>query len=175
MARQPLDELRTYITMLPIQKHRLDDELEVQADIMYRISENVVRRTSAANALKNELEKLDAVIISELKASGTKGAVSVLSGAAKGDKEREQLYDRYQVAVVDQQRWEGLLESWRARGFALTTLANLYSANYFSPTSTYDSSKKEPTYEELRKDVESKRAGQQSRTSTRRKLNLTEE
>ncbi len=157
--------------MLRINKHRLDDELELQAELMYWISEHLVKITSQTAHLKNELEKLDAVIISELKESGQKGAANLLAGKAKEDPERESTWMRYQVSLADQMKWEYMLEAWRSRGFALTGLGNLYSANYFSPTSVGSTSTKESSqesYEQLRERISEKRTSSDSKS--RRKV-----
>lgn len=130
-----LDDIKTYQKMLAIQKHRLDDELEMQGEILHRISEQVVKAKSRALAAKDELDRIEGKIYSESKEDSPKATVPELQGLTLRDPERITVWNKYQLARHEQEDWEGLHEAWRSRGFALRALVDLRLANYYTSDS----------------------------------------
>lgn len=159
-----MSTLEQYRNMLYVNKHRLDDELEIQPDIMGRISMQVVTRNSRMLTSKEELAKIEGRIGEELKEDDAKLTVALLDAKIKRDPERIRAWQAYLTARADHENWLGLLEAWRQKGYSLKTLADLYAAQYFSLNSTGTSErqiKREEDGNELRSAL--RRAGQRDR------------
>ena len=122
-------------TMLHIHKHRLDDELEIQPQMNEAIATELAaaqRRTSEA---KDRLSKHEADLRTDLWESSEKVTVAQVEAAVIRDRKRQELRKQFIECEEDQTRWQGLYEAWKQRGFAIKTLADLYSSQYFSPDS----------------------------------------
>jgi hypothetical protein len=124
-----------YRTMLPVLKHRLDDELEIQAQIMEQISSETVRFNVRMLECKLALDKVEARLTAELKDDDPKMTVAVIDGKVKRDPEREAAWKAYINALGEHGRWVGLQEAWRAKGFSIKGLGDLYAAQYFQLSS----------------------------------------
>lgn len=127
--------LSNYRTMLAVNRHRLDDELEIQADIMDRISQEVVARNTAFLAAKEQLAATEGRLTMSIKDQDAKATVAVIEAQVRADNGRTRDWRALQTAREDLESWQGLLESWRQRGFSIKTLADLYTANYFQTDS----------------------------------------
>lgn len=133
-----LDKIETYQRMMRIQKHRLDDELEIQAELLHKISECVVLAKSRAISAKDELDRLEGEIYSDAKEDNPKATVPELQGITLRDADRIKLWQKYQIARHDQEAWEGLHEAWKSRGFAIRSLVDLRLASYYTTESRGD-------------------------------------
>ena len=133
-----MNDLSTYRGMLRIEKHRLDDELEKQAEYLHRISECVVLAKSEALNAKDELDRLEGQIYSDSKLDYPKATVPELHGITLKDPDRIKLWQKYQAARHKQEDWEGLHDAWKSRGFALRALVDLRLANYYTSDSGGD-------------------------------------
>lgn len=131
-----MDTLQDYRSRLRIEKHQLDDELEVQAELLHRISEKVVSAKSRALAAKDELDRLEGEIYSDAKQDSPKATVPELQGITMRDDRRMDKWRRYQVARESQESWESLHEAWKSRGFALRALVDLRLASYYTSDSS---------------------------------------
>ena len=143
---------------LQIDRHRLDDELELQPQVTYFISDKVAEANSAVLAAKESLEKLEAEIRLDLRGSTTKRTNDEINAEIQIDADRINKNVRYLECKREHEKLLGLAESWRARGFALKTLADLYMANYFAS----DSAGRESSYKQDRQTLAT------SRTTRRR-------
>jgi microsomal dipeptidase-like Zn-dependent dipeptidase len=122
--------------MLQIDKNRLDDELENQAQVMYEITGLITTVTMRMVRLKEELDKIEAEIYIQLrKQEGSKYTENEIRAEQQLDKKRISANLSYQESKRIHEKLTGLLEAWKARGFSLTTLANLAQANYYAPDS----------------------------------------
>ena len=131
-----LDQIRA---MLYINKHRLDDELQVQGDIMDRISTQVVLRNSAMIEAKDDLAKTEGRIAEDLRDTDVKMTVGMMDAKVKRDPERLRAWTRYQAARAAHEAWAGLLDAWKQKSYSIKTLADLYAANYFTLSNTQTS------------------------------------
>ena len=130
-----------FVSKLKINKHALDDELEVQASIQHMISEKLSRAREHMEMLENELEKVEArtyVGKSEQLLNGKKPSIEYIKSAVKSDGERTKKWIDFNAARAEHERWEGLYYAWRSRNDALQGLAKLAVANYFVVESTYE-------------------------------------
>lgn len=128
-------------TMLPVWKHRLDDELEMQPQIMEQISTEVTIRNSRALEAKDLLARTEARLTEDLREDDPKLTVNALAARLAREPERIRAWQDYQKARSDHEKWVGLLEAWRNKGYSIKTLADLYAAQYFSLNSTQASTR----------------------------------
>ena len=128
--------LAQYKAMLYINRHRLDDELEIQADIMDRISTQVVILNSKMIEAKDDLAQTEGRLAEDVREDEPKLTVGMIEAKVKRDPTRLRAWQKYQAARADHEAWTGLLDAWRQKGYSIRTLADLYSAQYFTMSST---------------------------------------
>ncbi len=129
MADISIDKFKA---MLPIIKHRLDDELEIQPDIMGRIATQVVIHNSRMLEAKEELSRVEARLLEDLKYEESKVTKDHAEAKIRRHPDRIRAWEKYQQARADHEDWSFLLDAWKAKGFAISTLANLYHAQYYA-------------------------------------------
>lgn len=127
-----LEDLNTFRTMLRVNKHRLDDELEIQSDVMDRIGRVLARITARATELKDNRDRIKARIILEHKDSGDRVTDKEAESRVMRDREYLAAAQAYQVELEQADEWQKLYEAWKARGFDVGRLCDLYIAQYFT-------------------------------------------
>lgn len=135
MSTASLETIEAYRNRMRIEKHRLDDELEIQAELLHRIFEKVVSASSAAMEAKDVLERIEGDVYFEAKHVNPKATVPELQGITRTDPARIKAWRMYRDAKAEQESWEGLHEAWKSRGFALRSLVDLRLANYYTSDS----------------------------------------
>lgn len=118
--------------MLPIHKHRLDDELEIQAQLQEQISHEATIRNSRMLEAKEELAKTEARVSDDLRDDDPKITVAAVQAKLYRDPKRVRAWQEYQAARAEFERWDGLLSAWKQKGFSIKTLADLYASQYFA-------------------------------------------
>jgi len=129
-------DIETFRAMLPVDKHRLDDALEVHAQAQERISARVARENSHALLRKRELEAEEARVIYQLKVDDPKMTNPIAEKEAKRNSSYLKAWHLYQQARQEHEEWAGLLSAWQARGYNLKALGDLYGMQYFAVDST---------------------------------------
>lgn len=127
--------IEQYRTMLRINRHRLDEELELQAELMDRISSQVAVLNSQQLEAKEELSRIEARLFLELK--GDKVSNEAANAEVRKHRERITAWQRYQVARQTCEDWQGLLSAWTARGYHIKVIADLFIAQYFAVTTVH--------------------------------------
>ena len=122
------------IPMLKINKHRLDDELELQPQISHDISDSVAAANARLASLKESLSTYEAELLLDIKAGPEKLSAPEVAAMVETDQERKLRMSKFMAAKKEYESWVGLLEAWKQRGFALKTLADLYLAGYYVVT-----------------------------------------
>lgn len=133
---------------LRINRHRLDEELELQAYVAEQISTEVAKLKSRTEAANEALKDIEARLVLDMRDEGNKQTVAEMTARIQRDRTRKAQAD--QVAVVKHELlvWEGLQEAWKQRSFALRNLASLYSSDYFAQmTQSISSSSGKPVVE----------------------------
>lgn len=129
------------VAKLPISKHCLDDELEVQASIQFEISEHLSKARQHMDMLENELEGVESKVFirssGNTSDTGKKPSIEYVKNTVRSDAERTKKWLDLNAARADFEKWEGLYYAWRSRNDALRALASLATANYFAVDSTY--------------------------------------
>lgn len=119
-------------TMLPIHKHRLDDELEIHAQLQEQISHETTLRNSRMLEAKEELAKTEARVADDLREDDPKITVAAVTAKLYRAPERVRAWQKYQEARAEHERWDGLLSAWKQKGYSIKTLADLYASQYFA-------------------------------------------
>lgn len=125
-----MSDLAYYRSLLRVDKHTLDDVLEVQAQFQDEISRELALANTRMLALKDEMDRSTADAWQDLKAE--KVSDTLAAGLAKKDPERMRRFAAYQEAREYHEQWQGLSEAWKSRGYSIKTLADLYVAQYYS-------------------------------------------
>jgi hypothetical protein len=129
-----LESLATYRTMLRVQKHRLDDELEVNAEIYDHIGQQLTKATSRMNEAKEELARVEARVTQEARDSfeGKRVAKDDVVADVKRNRDYRSAYEQYQLARHDHEEWESLYRAWAQRGKDIDLLGRLYGNQYWT-------------------------------------------
>ena len=125
-------ELSEIRNMLKINRHRLDDELEVHSEIMDRIGQRVVKLNGRQIELKRQMEITEAKVISRLKDDDPKMTNPIAEKEAKGSRDYETAWKAYQVARAEHEEWEVVQKAWYQRGFDIKALGDLFGNQYFA-------------------------------------------
>ena len=125
-----------YQAMLRVNKHRLDDELELQAQVMEEISTATTKYNARMLEAKLDLDKVESRLTADLREDEPKMTVGEIAGKLKRDPERITAWQKYLNCLSDYGKWSGLQEAWKQKGYSIKTLADLYGAQYFQLTST---------------------------------------
>ena len=150
--------------MLLINKHRLDDELEVQAEVAGHISEALASANSRMSACKEELDQVAAKVLLELRSGGEKLTAGEVTAEVEVDPTRVSKLREYLAAKKEAEQWSGAHDAWKQRGFALKGLGDLYVAQYF----VVDSAGKDNGYSADRAVLSQSRRESSSRPTRRR-------
>lgn len=129
-------DLRTAANMLRINRHRLDDELEIQSEVMFRVAECKATASDKMTSTKDNLLRVEGKLYFEIKRDDPKATKDAVEAEIVRDPDRVRAFESYRLAKDESERWDSMYESWKQRGFALKTLADLYAANYFNVETT---------------------------------------
>ena len=124
--------IEVFRNMLRVNKHRLDDELEIQGETQERISSHLARLNSRQLELKKSLDSVEASVIARLKEGDSKLSNPIAEKEARRDRDYISAWQAWSVARQEYEEWLGLYEAWKSRGYALKTLADLYGDQYYA-------------------------------------------
>lgn len=116
---------------LRINRQRLDDELELQADHMDRIGREVAQATRADAEAKRAFERAEAGIIRDAMQDDAKLSHAKASTEARLHRDYEKPWTNYQNTKQNLLEWESVQKSWYQRGFDLKALGDLFAHQYF--------------------------------------------
>lgn len=121
--------LANYRNLLGINKLRLDDELEVQAQYQEQISTETTRANTRMLEKKDELQRVEARLVEDFREGATK---DLAEAKAKRHPDRRKAWDEYQRAREEHELWDGMLNAWKTKGFKLADLGALFGSDYFA-------------------------------------------
>lgn len=125
-------ELTNIRKMLKINRHRLDEELEVNSDIQERIGREVARRNSLMLEAKRMLTETEARVIADLKEADPKLSNPIAEKEAQRHRDYRAAWTSYQVARQEHEEWEAAYKAWITRSYDLKALGELYGFQYFT-------------------------------------------
>jgi hypothetical protein len=123
-------DLQELQRMLRIDKGRLEYELEAQAEVMYRIIEQVNMLAAIEARAADDLKRAEANLFATAKSGGDSDKLAEMY--SRTDPIRTKAWERLHVAKSAHAEWAGMLDAWRVRGFSLRELVALYEVQYFS-------------------------------------------
>jgi hypothetical protein len=121
-----------YRKMLPVQKHRLDDELETHADILERVGSECARLESRSRELKSEAERVEARAYLQLREDDVKRTADELRAKVATSRDVVRAQEAHEIARLEWQRWEKLYDAWKLRDFSVRALGKLFGDGYFA-------------------------------------------
>lgn len=128
--------IQQYRNMVRINRHRLDDELEINAQMMEEIGQQAAAADRRAIALKLAYEQVAARLVRNIKANDPKVTAVLLESEITLDRDcctaQQAHAEAHQVAA----EWSALSKAWYQRGFDMKALSELYVAQYFVINST---------------------------------------
>lgn len=129
-----IDEFREY---LRIDKHALDQELEEQSMLLFKISEAFVQAAAERDMLKEKLATIDAELDSEIREEygDTKYTETMIKTEVQTDKGHETAMLKYLKAKQQADLLFALKEAFQTRSYMIRDLCSLYNANYFEEAS----------------------------------------
>ncbi len=125
-------DINDFERMLPIDKHRLDEELEVQAEVQWRIAERLAKSNADRDDLKDVYERVRAEVAEDVLLHTPGLAAAKVDAKVIVTPRRIRGWEDYLESKKVSERWYVLHEAWRARGFALKSLCDLSASNYFA-------------------------------------------
>lgn len=126
--------IQDFRKMLLIHKHRLDDEFELQAESQFHIGEIMVKAQSKYDQAKEKLAYVEARLYKEISEGDEKLSDSKIRARIVLEPEYADAKEVAAVAKYDYGIAYEIHEAWRQRGYSLKGLADLYVANYYSPS-----------------------------------------
>lgn len=124
--------LDQYAKMLLINKLRLDDELEIQAELQHAISMEVVRLSTRAIEAENQLKHTEAELYVQFKEEGGKMTADEIKAATRINRKRVSAWEKWQTAREVHEQWAGLLQAWITKGYKLADVGALFASDYFA-------------------------------------------
>lgn len=127
-----IDELKGY---LKIDKNRLDEELEEQPMLLFKISEAYVQAAAERDAAKEHLATVDAKLDKKARETLGRSEEKVTEAMVKN---YVQMSDAHDVATKDYfavknqaELLSALKDAFHSRGYMIRDLCTLYAANYY--------------------------------------------
>lgn len=128
-------DLGWFESQLRIDKHNLDEEFVRQPELMQRASSRYAMAISIRDEAKDKVKQVEAEIEQNMRDRQPEGR-GVTDKAVKAmvdaHPRRKQAVEAYVASVREAAEWEGMFESFKNRGFALTELVKLFLADYYS-------------------------------------------
>lgn len=121
-----------YHALLRVNKHALDDALEVHAQYQADISAAVARLNTQQAEDKEQLAVVEARIYQDLRSSGEKVTAEESKASITRHPDRRAAWKIYQKSREEYEKWLGLLSAWQQKGYSLKTAADLFSSDYFA-------------------------------------------
>ena len=130
-------DIATFSELLVIKKHQLDEELVVHSDVLFRISEEVVRLHGVVARCADDLKQAEAEAFNAQKMMLIDGKPPSDTRAEMGvrtDPFRVKAHTLLMHNKTELERWEGLYAAWKDKGYNMSTLAEMYRSGNFAVT-----------------------------------------
>jgi len=148
-----IEELKEFLV---INKNRLDEAIEQQAEVFYHVAEGTANAISLRDQIKYELETLvsDTYLSIRLEASneGRKITEVLLENEVTQDKEVQRMKEKHLAVKTEADKWLALKESFTQRGYMLREMASLYVSGYFAEVSVRASADTEEIQQQARRE-----------------------
>jgi len=156
------DNIQRLETGLQIDEHALDEALQYQPDLFYRVSARLSHLISERDYAKQELEEIEAEVSVRLRLEAEKEKTKLSVAECEALKTIDSEVVKASRKMLDLQRMVGqysaLKEAFNQRSYALKDLVALHIANYYSDSAQSNQQRKE-RYEEDRRALKEARRG----------------
>jgi hypothetical protein len=123
---------------ITIDRDALDDELVMQPQLLWQVSEAYTDAVSRADQAKEALavsqSKVSLRIRRDLSRKGEKATENIITAKINTDEEYQAAIEEHLTAKNEAEKLRGLKEAYLQRGFVLKDLCALYVAGYFGET-----------------------------------------
>jgi len=161
---------------LQIDKHNLDEELIKQPflfqEVAEKLSNEVEKRDTLKNALKEADATLDQVIRKEAAEAGEKVTEKVISSRIETDETYLELKADYVASCGLADRFQGLKEAFMQRSYVLKDLCSLQMAGYYERDFVMKSETNNERVSLIKKEMNNKR--KRKDINNRKKVETTE-
>jgi hypothetical protein len=127
-----MSTLDNYRNMLRANKLRLDDELEVQAQVQEELGREVARLSARVLELKDELAAVEGEALDRFKDQDPRATVDQCKGRMIRDDRRVVAWGKLHQVRLAHDEWDAVLQAWITKGYKLADLGALYAADYFA-------------------------------------------
>lgn len=124
--------LDQYRNMLLINKLRLDDELEIQAQVQELIGNQVALLTARMFEMKDVLARIEGELIDTFKDRDAKATVDQCKARMMREPRRVRAWEDLQRVRLEHDQWDALLQAWITKGYKLADIGGLYASDYFA-------------------------------------------
>jgi hypothetical protein len=128
------NDIQHYRAQLRTNRLRLDEDLEVQAEMQEQISSRVSRMNTKVLEAKEQLALVEARLTQDL-GEEQKLTVAELAAKVRRHRDRIEAFRAWMDAREEHEEWQGLLDAWKSKGFAMKDLGGLYASQYFAVNS----------------------------------------
>jgi hypothetical protein len=122
--------------LLFIDKLRLDEVCQTQADIFYRVAEQYAKSVSVRDKAKEDLTAVDADIALELRGSAEKNGEKMTEGKllqlVQSSEKHIRAFNDYLDIKYETEQWGALKEAFLQRASMTKELCGLFISGYFS-------------------------------------------
>ena len=163
-----MEEDIDYQSFLKIDKNQLDDAIEEQPDLFYRISVGVAFAISTMDKAKKDLSTCDAKLAFSIRLKrenlGEKVTEAIMLSLIESEDKHKEAVKEYLQAKFRADELLALKEAFLQRSYMLRELVSLYVAEYYSTGSVSPDRKdmKRFTYGRDRKKLKRARSGRES-------------
>lgn len=133
---------QTARNLLYIQKHRLDEELEIQAELFYHVSHKLATVNAALVQAKDALARIEAAAYVRIGKEDEKLSDTKIRMRVVDDPDYQAALSSLGLCKSESEVWVGIQEAFRQRGYMLRELCDLYLSNYYTTTSHAGDSRK---------------------------------
>lgn len=128
-----LDTVRAHVR---INRHRLDEELELQPEFAFWIGRKVATLEARTAAAADDLKRVEARISIDTRERAEKTTEKEVEATVRRHRDRIAAFEAHNLLVLELGEWRAAQEAWSQRSYSLKDLANLYSSEYWATRST---------------------------------------
>lgn len=131
-ATLPIDQFRD---RLLINKHTLDDDLEVHASALERLQREVALLDRCVVEAKDEMERVEGQLSLDTKRDTPDLSIPMIAAKVKTNSQYQRARTAYLDAKQEHSEWSALVSGWESRGRSLEALGKLHGQQYFAVSS----------------------------------------
>lgn len=128
-------KLQEFSALLPIRKHELDYELERHPSILFDVGSQMAAANARLAQAKDDLDVIESELADDIREGDPKLGSAKIMVKVNAHPRRTKSAREVMSAKREAEEWSYLYESFKARGFALKSMCDLFIANYFAPDS----------------------------------------